>query len=198
MEDQPTSGISTEVEDEELLARIPKKKYFTDPYFQPSIPELALNNPALVLEEALERVKKQRAEYRAQYIPVEDMFTPHEIADLQKAFDAVAQGEDAVDLLRLKALFNEMDIYPPGILYIYIYIIYSIDEVIEELVRKCSPDQEEISEVNFEMFIRAVALLLEENIGKVNKEEIYAEEQEEEYYPEEDEEEGIQGNYEGN
>ena len=122
MEDQPTSGISTEVEDEELLARIPKKKYFTDPYFQPSIPELALNNPALVLEEALERVKKQRAEYRAQYIPVEDMFTPHEIADLQKAFDAVAQGEDAVDLLRLKALFNEMDIYPPGILYIYIYI----------------------------------------------------------------------------
>ena len=48
------------------------------------------------------------------------------------------------------------------------------------------------------MFIRAVALLLEENIGKVNKEEIYAEEQEEEYYPEEDEEEGIQGNYEGN
>ncbi len=112
--DTPKAGVYTQVEDEELLAKIPKKKYFTDPYFQPDIPTLYLNEPSKVLEEAMESVKKSRASYRAQHIPIEAMFTASELAELQKAFDEASQGNLTVDLLSLKTLLEGMEIYPSG------------------------------------------------------------------------------------
>ena len=86
----------------------------------PNIPELKLENPSEVLEEVMEKVKKERAAYRAQYIPIQDMFTTQELNDLKRAFESVAQGEPYVNLLSLKTLFGEMDIYPPGILFPFI------------------------------------------------------------------------------
>jgi len=115
--DTPKAGVYTQVEDEELLAKIPKKKYFTDPYFQPDLPTLYLKNAPNVLEQAMEAVKKCRASYRAQHIPIEAMFTPMELGELQKAFDEAAQGNMFVDLLSLKTLLEGMEIYPSGIFY---------------------------------------------------------------------------------
>lgn len=62
----------------------------------------------------MERTKRERAHYRAQFIPVEQMFTPQELHDLKAAFDSVAQGEAVVNMLSLKTLFAEMGIYPTG------------------------------------------------------------------------------------
>ena len=112
--DTPKAGVYTQVEDEELLAKIPKKKYFTNPYFQPDLPTLCLKEPSRVLEEAMENVKKARASYRAQHIPVEAMFTQHELTELQRAFEEASQGNVTVDLLSLKTLLEGMEIYTSG------------------------------------------------------------------------------------
>jgi hypothetical protein len=56
--------VYTEVEDDEAAPK-PEKPYFTDPYWQPSIPELKLSDPTKILERAMERTKRERAKYRA-------------------------------------------------------------------------------------------------------------------------------------
>jgi hypothetical protein len=77
------------------------------------------------------------------------MFTEQELMDLQKAFDTVAQGEDVVNMLSLKTLFNEMGFYPS-------------EEMLEELLRSCG--MKNLSEeISFEFFARSMALLLEES-----------------------------------
>lgn len=98
----------------------------------------------------MERTKRERAKYRAQFIPIEDMFTPHELNDLKQAFDTVAQGDEVVNMLSLKTLFAEMGIYPT-------------DEILDELLKSCGKDTDE-DEISFELFARTVALLLEENM----------------------------------
>jgi len=114
VDDTPKAGVYTQVEDEELLAKIPKKKYFTDPYFQPDLPNLYVKDPGSVLEEAMESVKKSRASYRAQHIPIEAMFTRNELLELQRAFEEASQGNPFVDLLSLKSLLEGMEIYTSG------------------------------------------------------------------------------------
>lgn len=44
----------------------------------------------MILEKAIERVKRERSKYRAQFVPVEEMFTEQELIELKNAFDAVA------------------------------------------------------------------------------------------------------------
>jgi hypothetical protein len=112
--DTPKAGIYTQVEDEELLAKIPKEKYFTDPYFQPDLPTLYLKSAGGVLEEAMENVKKARASYRAQHIPIEAMFTAQELTELLKAFEEASQRATTVDLLSLKTLLEGMEIFSSG------------------------------------------------------------------------------------
>jgi len=152
--DMPKSGVYTQVEDEELLAKIPKKKYFTDPYFQPDIPTLKLKSAALVLETAMENVKRERASYRAQHIPIEAMFTSNELDELERAFKEAAQGNVFVDLLSLKTLLEGMEIYP-------------LDKDIIKLVKTCLKTDDEVTEINFETFVRVFALLLEENMNNM-------------------------------
>lgn len=72
----------------------------------------------------METVKGDRAKYRAQYIPIDEMFTEQELQELEKAFQAVSQGEDVVNLLSLKTLFADMGFYPS-------------DENLEELLKSC-------------------------------------------------------------
>ena len=72
--DQPKVGVYTEVEDDEV-ERIRKNPVFTDPYVLPPIPQLKLADPTMILEKAMERVKRERSKFRAQFIPVEEMFT---------------------------------------------------------------------------------------------------------------------------
>jgi hypothetical protein len=63
VDDQPKTGVYTEVEDEEE-DNAPKKLYFTDAYVLPSIPELKLADPTRLLEKAMERTKRVRSHFR--------------------------------------------------------------------------------------------------------------------------------------
>jgi hypothetical protein len=87
--DQPKTGVYTEVEDDENEKQ-QKKPFFTDPYVLPPIYELKLADPTRILERAMERTKRERAKFRAQYIPIEEMFTQVELIDLRQAFEAAA------------------------------------------------------------------------------------------------------------
>jgi hypothetical protein len=151
VQDQPKTGVYTEVEDDEA-EKIQKKAYFTDPYVLPPIYELKLVNPTKILERAMERTKRERAKFRAQYIPIEEMFSSHELMDLKQAFEAAAQGEASVNILSLKTLFAGMGIYPS-------------DEMLNELLIACGKTGDEDA-ISFDLFARSVALLLEENADR--------------------------------
>jgi len=77
------------------------------------------------------------------------MFSNAELMDLKQAFEAVAQGEEYVNMLSLKTLFAEMGIYPN-------------DEMLNELLKSCGKNGDEDA-ISFDLFARSVALLLEEN-----------------------------------
>ena len=103
----------------------------------------------------MERTKRERSKFRAQYIPLEEMFSEHELTDLKHAFDAVSQGEAFVNMLSLKTLFAEMGIFPS-------------DEMLGELLNSCGRQGNSIDAISFDLFARSVALLLEENLDKVS------------------------------
>lgn len=69
---------------------------------------------------------------------------------MKNAFDAVAQGEEYVNMLSLKALFSEMGIFPT-------------DEMLVDLLKSCGKSGDEDA-ISFDLFARSVALLLEENV----------------------------------
>lgn len=147
--DQPKTGVYTEVEDDEV-EKHPKKPFFTDPYVLPPIYELKLTDPTRILERAMERTKRERAKFRAQHIPVEEMFTQVELIDLRQAFEAAATpGQQHVNMNSLKALFGSMGIFPT-------------DEMLIELLKSCGKNTDD-DIISFELFARSVALLLEEN-----------------------------------
>ena len=102
----------------------------------------------------MERTKQERANFRVQHIPIEEMFTAQELLDLKTAFEAVSKGEAFVDTESLKALFSDMQIYPT-------------DEQLEELLQTCGKHDDE-DFISFELFARSVALLLEENAEKIS------------------------------
>lgn len=111
VKDQPKTGVYTEVIDEDS-DKGPKKPYFTDNYKLPSIPELKLSDPTRLLEKAMERTKQERATYRVQHIPIEEMFTKQELMDLKNAFELESQGEAFITLDSLTAIFAGMQIFP--------------------------------------------------------------------------------------
>jgi len=115
---------------------------------------LRMADPTRVLEKAMEKTKQDRANFRVQHIPIEEMFTAQELMDLKTAFEAVSMGEAFVNTESLKALFADMQIYPT-------------DEQLSELLETCGKSDEE-DFISFELFARSVALLLEENADKVS------------------------------
>lgn len=148
VDDHPKCGIYTEVEDEEAPPK-PNKPHFSDEYYMPALPSIKLENPTDILEKAMNKTKKDRSRYRAQYIPIDEMFTPQELEDLQQAFDSVAQGESEVNMISLKTLFSEMGIFPT-------------DEMLNDLLSSLGKEVDD-DEISFELYARSVALLLEEN-----------------------------------
>ena len=125
-----------------------------DPYKLPSVPMLRLTDPTRILEKAMEKTKQDRANFRVQHIPIEEMFTAQELMDLKTAFEAVSMGEAFVNTESLKALFGDMQIYPT-------------DEQLSELLETCGKRDDE-DFISFELFARSVALLLEENADKIS------------------------------
>jgi hypothetical protein len=111
VKDQPKTGVYTEVIDEDA-PKTQKKPQFTDEYKLPSIPELKLADPTRILEKAMERTKQQRATYRVQHIPIEEMFTAQELTDLRHAFELESKGEAFINMDSLTAIFAGMQIFP--------------------------------------------------------------------------------------
>jgi hypothetical protein len=58
-----------------MAEKRPAKPHFQDKYILPPINELKLQQPSGVLERAMERTKQDRAHFRVQHIPIEEMFT---------------------------------------------------------------------------------------------------------------------------
>ena len=137
------------------------------------MPKLRLADPTRILEKAMEKTKQDRANFRVQHIPIEEMFTAQELMDLKTAFEAVSMGEAFVNSESLKALFADMQIYPT-------------DEQLQELLETCGKSDEE-DFISFELFARSVALLLEENADKVStsSQQNAEQEQEQAYYGDE-------------
>ena len=152
-EDQPKVGVYTQVDDEEAEKR-PKKPHFMDKYILPDIDQLKLIDPTAVLEKAMERVKQDRASFRVQHIPIEEMFTSAELMDLRQCFESVSIGEAFVNLEALKMVFNQMG-YNPS------------EERLLQLLETCGKkDDEDI--ISFELFARTLALTFEEEAEKVS------------------------------
>ena len=74
----------------------------------------------------MERTKQDRAHFKVQHIPIEEMFTAQELLDMRTAFEAVSMGEAFVTLDSLKILFEDMDLKPTP-----------SDEQLEELMQTC-------------------------------------------------------------
>ncbi len=71
----------TEVEDEDAPPKT-GKPHFLKEYTPPELPDIKLADPTNLLEDAMETTKAQRAKFRAQYIPIDEMFTEQELNDL--------------------------------------------------------------------------------------------------------------------
>lgn len=127
-----------------------------DKYILPPVNELKLQDPSAVLERAMERTKQERAHFRVRHIPIEEMFTQQEYENLRIAFESVSMGEAYVNLDSLKILFEKM--MDQG--------NQPTDEKLEELLQTCGKSQEE-EYVSFELFARAIALILEEEAEKI-------------------------------
>jgi Ca2+-binding EF-hand superfamily protein len=56
----------------------------------------------------MERTKQQRATYRVQHIPIEEMFTSQELTDLKHAFELESKGDAFINLDSLSAIFAGM------------------------------------------------------------------------------------------
>lgn len=144
------------------------------------MPQLRLADPTRILEKAMEKTKQERANFRVQHIPIEEMFTAQELMDLKTAFEAVSMGEAFVDTLSLKALFADMQIHPT-------------DEQLQELLETCGKRDEE-DFISFELFARSVALLLEENADKIStsSQQNQGDQEQDAYYGEELDEQEMQ------
>lgn len=63
-----------------------------------------------VLENAVEEVRLERAQWRVLHIPLEDMYTVEELKNLESAFLNVSAGRDFVDIENVKVLLRDMEL----------------------------------------------------------------------------------------
>ena len=82
---------------------------FTDPYILPLLPAIKLKNPTKVLEEAMEKVKRERTFYRARFIPLDELYTKDELQDLVKEFGTGSNEKETLNLINLNAILMNMN-----------------------------------------------------------------------------------------
>lgn len=63
-----------------------------------------------MLENAVEEVRLDRAQWRVLHIPLEDMYTVEELKNLESAFLNVSAGKDFVDIENVKVLLRDMEL----------------------------------------------------------------------------------------
>jgi hypothetical protein len=81
--------------------KIEREKHFTDPYILPSFDQIGLKNPTAVLEESIEKVRKNRTLYRAKHIPLDELYTRGELVELEKEFNVAVSEKEVITKLSL-------------------------------------------------------------------------------------------------
>jgi hypothetical protein len=69
----PKTGVYSEVEDPTTI-KPDREKHFMDPYLLPDFPKIRLKNPTSVLQDAMEKVRRDRTIYRAKFIPIDELY----------------------------------------------------------------------------------------------------------------------------
>lgn len=60
-----------------------------------------MKNPTAVLEEAIEKVRKNRTLYRAKHIPLDELYTKTELLELEKEFGVAVNESELISKLSL-------------------------------------------------------------------------------------------------
>ena len=169
--DMPKCGISSEVADNMKVKKEPEnpiaeedENQISMPGFDdiPPIPKLELRDPIGVLQQALDDVKDKRMFYRARFMALHVLFQNNEVHDLISEYTAACEARNAKELL----LQELVEVFPAiGIdcdfdsLYSY-YLKLICDN--EKEMQEVREDPEIDLTVNFDLFARLVAIILEE------------------------------------
>jgi hypothetical protein len=146
VEDLPKCGIYTEVSDPAEAKKGPD--YLRDFDDIPPLPELQLRDPIQVLQASLSKTRGKRIFYRANYMSLHIMFEHDEITKMIEEFkyfgETTIRDQDMITLL--EKIDIEIDI-----------------QTLRELIKKVSPEDQSFDNIDFEVFARTVALILDEN-----------------------------------
>jgi len=146
VDDMPKAGVYSAVDDPDYI-KSTRPKHFTDAYELPDIPQIKLDNPSDVLENALEEAKQARMFYRARFIPINELFTEDELKDLLREFNAATNEGEILNLINLRAILYNLN-------------FDQTEEEIKEMLLNVEEDANP-EEVDFEIFCRLVAIYLE-------------------------------------
>lgn len=146
VEDIPKAGIYTEVADGStgLVENGPEKLRDFDDI--PPIPELGLRDPVGVLEEAFKRTRLRRIFYRARFMGIAQMFQKAEVEEMLNQFCVYGGGPIAAEQALLLLERMGIEIEPE-----------KLPEFVGKVVDQVPPV------LDFELFARTVAVILEEN-----------------------------------
>lgn len=164
VEDMPKCGIYSEVVDEAAKKeQVEDEEDIPMPDFDdiPPLPKLGLIDPVGVLQKALNNVKVQRLFYRARYMALHVLYEKNEVLDLFEEFKKFMDETQEIDLGVVPELLERLGIE------------CDLDNLFEYYLKLVCDDEEEMKEirdaddielkVDFEIFARIIAIILEEN-----------------------------------
>ena len=161
--DMPKCGIYSEVVDDQISEEEQLKKEMKMPDFDdiPPLPKLELKDPVGVLQTALNNVRSERMFYRARYMTLHVLYQPQELNDLIQEFSASAGEEGEVDLEVVPEMLDRLGIECDleNLFDFYLKLVCESEEEMEEI--RANADVE--LKVDFELFARIVAIVLEMN-----------------------------------
>jgi hypothetical protein len=76
----PKAGVYSEVVSNERKKK--RETHFDDEYILPDIPVIGLKNTTEVLNKAMDKTRRDRTNYRAKYIPLDELFEKDELEEL--------------------------------------------------------------------------------------------------------------------
>lgn len=161
--DMPKCGIYSEVVDEETSEEVQVENLLKMPNFDdiPPLPKLQLKNPIGVLQSALDNVRSSRMFYRAKYMTLYVLYQPNELNDLLQEFESVVGEDGEIHLENVVEILESLGIEcdNESLFDFYFKLVCETEEEMEEI--KANPDVE--LKVDFELFARIVAIVLEVN-----------------------------------
>lgn len=150
VDDTPKCGVYSEVHDPEKPEE-KKPETYTDPEPQSLIPNIELAHPSELLQDSLQIVKKDRLFYRARYMPLVELYTKSEMPELIHEF-SLATGSTDIDVCPLIDIMTTLSRMK----------MPCSEDTIKDYLKTLFKDEEiNLQEIDFEMFARLVAIILE-------------------------------------